>query len=222
METSKLRDTLCDESSGIAECDVPLGNLEGYDSPQVLPTSQSTSSPIQVTIFSPSENETQSPPSFSRSLSGTSQSPSTLASASNPATPQLSLSRYSCEICSMAFNQLSALADHYRVSHCQNISGSSKPYSCGKHSCRFSRRVDFERHLRSSAHSLERYRCRCGKQFLRPDRLRAHAQSPKCRGRLGLYACLCGHAVESFQELSSHVGTCDKSRPPGRPKRRHE
>ncbi|KAF5722061.1 hypothetical protein FMUND_3227 [Fusarium mundagurra] len=117
LETSKLRDTLCDESSGIAECDVPLGNLEGYDSPQMLPTSQSTSSPIQVTIFSPSENETQSPPSLSRSLSGTSQSPSTLASASNPATPQLSLSRYSCEICSMAFNQLSALADHYRVSH---------------------------------------------------------------------------------------------------------
>ncbi|CCT75240.1 uncharacterized protein FFUJ_11265 [Fusarium fujikuroi IMI 58289] len=94
LETSKLRDTLCDKSSGIAECDVPLGNLEGYDSPQMLPTSQSTSSPIQVTIFSPSEYETQSPPSFSRSLSGTSQSPSTLASASNPATPQLSLSRY--------------------------------------------------------------------------------------------------------------------------------
>ncbi|SCO51449.1 uncharacterized protein FFNC_13829 [Fusarium fujikuroi] len=119
LETSKLRDTLCDKSSGIAECDVPLGNLEGYDSPQMLPTSQSTSSPIQVTIFSPSENESQSPLSFSRSLSGTSQSPSTLASASNPATPQLPLSRYSCEICSMAFNRLSTLADHYRVSHCQ-------------------------------------------------------------------------------------------------------
>ncbi|KAF5649657.1 hypothetical protein F52700_553 [Fusarium sp. NRRL 52700] len=91
LETSKLRDTLCDESSGIAECDVPLDNLDGYDSPQMLPTSQSTSSPFQVTVSSPSENETQSPPSFSRSLSGTSESPSTLASASNPATPQLYL-----------------------------------------------------------------------------------------------------------------------------------
>ncbi|KAF5020466.1 hypothetical protein F66182_7505 [Fusarium sp. NRRL 66182] len=217
-ETSKPSDALFDPSSSVAECDVSLVYLEGHDSPHALLTCQSAAASPQTPPVNQPDHARQTTSYSPQTLYNASQSPSTLASNSHPATPQQSQPRYSCEQCSVAFNNISILADHYKDSHSQAPRDASKPYHCGQNHKPFARRVDFERHLRSSAHSLERYRCRCGKQFLRPDRLRAHVKSPKCSGGSRLYACLCGYSVESYAAWSGHVERCDKSRAPGRPK----
>lgn len=119
-------------------------------------------------------------------------------------------------------DMLTVYSDHYKDSHSLATTGSSELYHCGKCTRPFTRRVDFIRHLRGSAHFAEKYRCRCGKRFPRSDRFRTHVRPQECHGA-NSYICLCGYSVEpngdAFDLLSRHIRKCDDPRPVGRPKK---
>ncbi|KAH7002154.1 hypothetical protein EDB80DRAFT_720042 [Ilyonectria destructans] len=211
-ETSEPRGALSESSPSVANRDVSPVYAEGYDSAQhsLSPTIAASCSPSATPDLS--QGIPQSSPSSSLA--------STRMSASQSVTSPGSQSRYTCELCQAPFDRIDPLAEHYRS--CPN-NATVGSYHCG--TCPLSNRFifktkkDFIRHLRTDRHLPECFYCRCGKRFKRIDRFRSHFKQGECQGNSS-YACMCGHAVQNYSDVSTHINKCYGPQPIGRPRKK--
>ncbi|KAH7189654.1 uncharacterized protein B0J16DRAFT_340004 [Fusarium flagelliforme] len=142
---------------------------------------------------------------FSSSIAVTSPEP--IASPSHfsslPSGPQTS-----CDLCGELFGHV-----EYFFSHLVSYHNISKPFHCGRGTCKTQRdERSFKRHL-TNTHFGTVYRCCCGYSS-RKDKHYKHLEKYTCNG--SSFQCICGHAEYDKCAHKAHIHKCGR-RKKGRP-----